>query len=52
MQKFDGNKDGRVTFAEFCEAYEWISATIDSDDYFDEHDDYDDYDYDGNYGDD
>jgi Ca2+-binding EF-hand superfamily protein len=34
MSHWDGNHDGRVTLEEFIESYQWISATIDSDDYF------------------
>jgi Ca2+-binding EF-hand superfamily protein len=34
MNTFDTLTEGIVTFQEFCIAYEWISATFDSDDYF------------------
>lgn len=34
MSYFDGNNDGRIGLDEFYESYQWISASIDSDDYF------------------
>ncbi|CAE7421862.1 Capsl [Symbiodinium necroappetens] len=34
MQHFDANSDGRITREEFLENYQWVSASIDSDDYF------------------
>lgn len=34
MQHFDANSDGSITFAEFLENYQWVSASIDDDDYF------------------
>jgi len=34
MNTYDANKDGQITREEFIENYQWISASIDSDDYF------------------
>lgn len=34
MQHFDQNSDGQITREEFTENYEWVSASIDNDDYF------------------
>jgi Ca2+-binding EF-hand superfamily protein len=34
MQHFDANSDGNITFEEFLENYQWVSASIDDDDYF------------------
>ncbi|CAK9008921.1 unnamed protein product [Durusdinium trenchii] len=34
MKHFDQNSDGQITREEFTENYEWVSASIDSDDYF------------------
>jgi Ca2+-binding EF-hand superfamily protein len=34
MQHYDGNHDGKVSLEEFVESYQWISASIESDDYF------------------
>jgi len=34
MDHYDINQDGKITFDEFLESYQWISASIDSDDYF------------------
>eukprot|EP00930_Biecheleria_cincta_P035908 TRINITY_DN24661_c0_g2_i1.p1 TRINITY_DN24661_c0_g2~~TRINITY_DN24661_c0_g2_i1.p1 ORF type:complete len:535 (-),score=113.92 TRINITY_DN24661_c0_g2_i1:65-1669(-) len=34
MQHFDANSDGTITFEEFAENYQWVSASIDDDDYF------------------
>jgi Ca2+-binding EF-hand superfamily protein len=34
MNTFDTMNEGVVTFQEFCIGYEWISASFDSDDYF------------------
>eukprot|EP00928_Gymnodinium_smaydae_P001681 TRINITY_DN10605_c0_g4_i1.p1 TRINITY_DN10605_c0_g4~~TRINITY_DN10605_c0_g4_i1.p1 ORF type:complete len:555 (+),score=154.25 TRINITY_DN10605_c0_g4_i1:114-1667(+) len=34
MKHFDANSDGRITEEEFIENYNWVSASIDSDDYF------------------
>ena len=34
MKHFDQNSDGQITREEFIENYEWVSASIDSDDYF------------------
>lgn len=34
MSNYDVNQDGCVDQAEFIDAYQWISASIDSDDYF------------------
>jgi len=34
MKHYDGNSDGRIGFEEFVENYQWVSASIDSDDYF------------------
>jgi len=34
MNNYDGNKDGKVTLEEFMENYNWVSASIDNDDYF------------------
>jgi hypothetical protein len=34
MNTFDTLTDGIVTFQEFCIGYEWISASFDSDEYF------------------
>ena len=34
MQWDTQNKDGIVTFDEFCEYYEGVSCSVDSDDYF------------------
>jgi Ca2+-binding EF-hand superfamily protein len=34
MKHYDGNADGIVTLDEFVENYQWVSASIDSDDYF------------------
>jgi Ca2+-binding EF-hand superfamily protein len=34
LSTYDGNHDGKVTVEEFIEHYQWISASIESDDYF------------------
>jgi Ca2+-binding EF-hand superfamily protein len=34
IKQWDANEDGRVTFEEFLENYQWVSSSIDSDDYF------------------
>lgn len=34
LAHYDGNHDGKVTEDEFIESYQWISASIESDDYF------------------
>lgn len=34
LAKYDQNSDGKVTLEEFIDNYQWISASIDSDDYF------------------
>lgn len=34
MKHYDANMDGQITFEEFVENYQWVSASIDSDDYF------------------
>lgn len=34
MYQWDSNKDGTVTFEEFCDYYASVSASIDRDDYF------------------
>lgn len=34
LAHWDSNQDGRVTFEEFLDNYQWVSASIDSDDYF------------------
>jgi len=34
MKHFDTNSDGSITFEEFLENYQWVSASIDDDDYF------------------
>jgi len=34
MQHYDANHDGKVTEEEFIESYQWISASIENDDYF------------------
>lgn len=34
MKHFDANSDGSITFEEFVENYQWVSASIDNDDYF------------------
>jgi len=34
MKKYDGNSDGTITLEEFIENYEWVSASIDTDDYW------------------
>jgi len=34
LQHYDGNSDGKVTLEEFIESYQWVSASIESDDYF------------------
>lgn len=34
MNNFDQNQDGSITLDEFMESYQWISASIDNDDYF------------------
>jgi len=34
MDHYDTNHDGTVTLDEFVESYNWVSASIDSDDYF------------------
>jgi Ca2+-binding EF-hand superfamily protein len=34
MQHYDGNHDGKVSLEEFIESYQWISASIETDDYF------------------
>jgi Ca2+-binding EF-hand superfamily protein len=34
MAQWDNNRDGTVTKEEFIEAYQWVSSSIDSDDYF------------------
>jgi len=34
MNNYDANQDGKVTLDEFIENYNWVSASIDNDDYF------------------
>eukprot|EP00929_Paragymnodinium_shiwhaense_P115897 TRINITY_DN8505_c0_g1_i1.p1 TRINITY_DN8505_c0_g1~~TRINITY_DN8505_c0_g1_i1.p1 ORF type:complete len:549 (+),score=162.14 TRINITY_DN8505_c0_g1_i1:116-1762(+) len=34
MKHYDENLDGKITWEEFCENYQWVSASIDTDDYF------------------
>merc|ERR1711937_462916 len=34
MNNFDANQDGTVALEEFIENYQWVSASIDTDDYF------------------
>jgi Ca2+-binding EF-hand superfamily protein len=34
MKHYDENMDGRITTDEFVENYQWVSSSIDSDDYF------------------
>merc|ERR1711933_333858 len=34
MKQYDGNSDGTITDKEFIENYQWVSASIDTDDYF------------------
>jgi Ca2+-binding EF-hand superfamily protein len=34
MKQYDANADGNVTLEEFVENYQWVSASIDADDYF------------------
>merc|ERR1740138_1211931 len=34
MNNYDANQDGKVTLEEFIENYNWVSASIDDDDYF------------------
>jgi len=34
MKHFDANLDGQITMDEFVENYQWVSASIDNDDYF------------------
>lgn len=34
MNNYDLSRDGKVTLAEFIESYQWVSASIDTDDYF------------------
>mmetsp|Transcript_105073 Transcript_105073/g.295911 ORF Transcript_105073/g.295911 Transcript_105073/m.295911 type:complete len:519 (-) Transcript_105073:53-1609(-) len=34
MKHYDGNSDGTITLEEFIENYEWVSASIDTDDYW------------------
>merc|ERR1711881_427036 len=34
MNNYDVNQDGKVTLDEFIENYNWVSASIDNDDYF------------------
>eukprot|EP00928_Gymnodinium_smaydae_P001679 TRINITY_DN10605_c0_g2_i1.p1 TRINITY_DN10605_c0_g2~~TRINITY_DN10605_c0_g2_i1.p1 ORF type:complete len:526 (+),score=175.08 TRINITY_DN10605_c0_g2_i1:102-1679(+) len=34
MKHYDANADGRVTLEEFIENYQWVSASITNDDYF------------------
>lgn len=34
MNNYDIDQDGIITLDEFMEAYQWISASIDTDDYF------------------
>jgi len=34
MKQYDANGDGRITLDEFIENYQWVSSSIDSDDYF------------------
>lgn len=34
MENWDGNRDGTITLEEFMEHYQWVSSSIDNDDYF------------------
>lgn len=34
LKKYDGNSDGKVSLDEFIESYQWLSSSIESDDYF------------------
>lgn len=34
MKHYDTNSDGRITMEEFVENYQWVSSSIDGDDYF------------------
>jgi len=34
MKQWDGNNDGKITMEEFLDNYQWVSASIDNDDYF------------------
>jgi Ca2+-binding EF-hand superfamily protein len=34
MKHFDANSDGQITYEEFLENYQWVSASVDNDDYF------------------
>merc|ERR550532_1014814 len=34
MSNYDDNQDGQITVEDFVEHYNWISASIDNDDYF------------------
>merc|ERR1712151_320467 len=34
MKHYDANSDGTVTLEEFMENYQWVSSSIDTDDYF------------------
>jgi hypothetical protein len=34
MNNYDSSRDGKVSREEFIESYQWVSASIDNDDYF------------------